>query len=534
VTPFHRLVLASRATSLAATVGLALSYDTRASLPIILGIIAVAAAGTYLATMTAVSLSTAAAGEAAIASGLVAVTLPHSLPALPYLVVLPLTAGLAAGIRGASLVIAVQLAALPLLGVSFSGSEALAPQLLLLAPWTLIIVIAGLAGAWAKRAGLSTAVTSDADYDAARRLLVQLRGLSRRLSSGLDPVGIGRELLTEVNRRSDDEVSGVLTRTESGVTVPLAFLGVAAAERIDHDHQLVQRCWTSGQVQSSLVQDRAGGQVHMLVLPLRVGRDITAVIVSLRENKSTSKVDVEDLNDLALRLETALAFDDVRRVVTADERHRLAREIHDGVAQEVASLGYEIDELRSMAPLAPSTDDALAHLRSRVSRVVSELRLSIFDLRSDVAVGAGLGAALSDHLRILGTRSPLTVHLSLDEAPTRLSPAVETELFRISQEAITNARKHSGATNLWVVCRVRPPEAQIEVVDDGRGITDLPNDGSYGLKIMRERAARIGAELKVTARDEAGRGTRVTLAVGGPLDDLETGSSAGMLPEYSR
>ena len=118
-------------------------------------------------------------------------------------------------------------------------------------------------------------------------------------------------------------------------------------------------------------------------------------------------------------------------------------------------------------------------------------------------------------MREVGARSALTVHLTLDVAPTRLRGEVETELFRIAQEAITNARKHSGATNLWVDCRIQPPQARISVSDDGNGL-GAPRDDSYGMKIMRERAARIGASLDISAIRDAPStsGTSITVTVG--------------------
>ena len=146
----------------------------------------------------------------------------------------------------------------------------------------------------------------------------------------------------------------------------------------------------------------------------------------------------------SLRLDTALVFDEIRTMATADERQRLAREIHDGIAQEVASLGYVVDHMAATTRDA-AVAEGLADLRKELSRVVADLRLSIFDLRSDVSATNGLGSALSDYVRQIGAKSGLTVHLTLDEAPTRLSPAVEGELLRIAQEAITNARKHASA-----------------------------------------------------------------------------------------
>ena len=82
--------------------------------------------------------------------------------------------------------------------------------------------------------------------------------------------------------------------------------------------------------------------------------------------------------------------------------------------------------------------------------------MSIFDLRSDVQTTIGLGTALSDYVRQVGVGSNFTVHLVLDEAPNRLPVDAETELLRIAQEAITNARKHANAENLWVTCMRQP------------------------------------------------------------------------------
>jgi signal transduction histidine kinase len=219
-----------------------------------------------------------------------------------------------------------------------------------------------------------------------------------------------------------------------------------------------------------------------------------------------------ELDEHAVRLDTALAFDEVRSLATMEERRRLAREIHDGVAQEIASLGYAVDDLTATATTELQRRKLNA-LRSELSRVVSELRLSIFDLRSEIS--GGLGSALSDYVREVGARSGMTVHLTLDEAPTRLRSEVETEFLRIAQEAITNARKHSAAQNLWVDCRIRPPYARIQVSDDGHGLGEARQD-SYGLGIMRERAERISAQLDVSdnPRPRSPNGTTVTVTVG--------------------
>jgi signal transduction histidine kinase len=222
---------------------------------------------------------------------------------------------------------------------------------------------------------------------------------------------------------------------------------------------------------------------------------------------------MKEMDAHSLRLDTALVFDEIRTMATADERQRLAREIHDGIAQEVASLGYVVDHMASTTR-DPDVAQGLRDLRGELSRVVADLRLSIFDLRSDVTPTNGLGAALSDYVRQVGAKSDLTVHLTLSEAPTRLSPAVEAELLRIAQEAITNARKHASAKNLWVDCWTDPPQASLTIRDDGRGIQGRRDD-SYGISIMRERANRIDASLEIGSDtgEEAGRGTVVRVKV---------------------
>ena len=154
-------------------------------------------------------------------------------------------------------------------------------------------------------------------------------------------------------------------------------------------------------------------------------------------------------------LDTAFVFGDIRSLATTEERHRLAREIHDGVAQELAGLAYVVDDASARAD-DPELRADLHRIRDELSRVVSELRLSIFELRSGVDPGTGLGASISTYVRQIGGRAGMTVHLVLEEDATRLPTDVEVEIMRIVQEAVTNARRHSRAKNLWVTLRTTP------------------------------------------------------------------------------
>jgi signal transduction histidine kinase len=362
-------------------------------------------------------------------------------------------------------------------------------------------------------------------YAEATRLLTQLRSVARQLPGAtLDPGGIAEHLLDEVRAEVSVDRGAVLTASGGGRLVVLAQVG---ADRVDWETSLdadsaIADAWASQQPQTesrSQTRSHAGNEVSSLVLPLVSGvRTIGLVAMETDAAAAYPPATVDRVRPLtapaALRLEAALLFDEVRSLATNEERKRLAREIHDGVAQELVMVGYGIDNALAALPTgAEEADRDLRSLREEVTRVVTELRMSLFELRSEVDRHGGLAAAIADYARTVGAQAGLRVHLSLDESTARLPAATEAELLRIAQEAITNARKHAGAANLWVTCAVDPPIAQVEVSDDGQGITDPHPDGRYGLAIMAERAERIRGRLEITPRRPSG--TTVTVVLGG-------------------
>jgi signal transduction histidine kinase len=366
-------------------------------------------------------------------------------------------------------------------------------------------------------------------YAEATRLLTQLRSVARQLPGAtLDPGGLAEYLLDEVRVIAPAERAAVLSASGGGRLVVLAQRG---ADRVDWETALdadsaIADAWASQQPQNATrSQSRTavprGAEVSALVVPLVAGVR-TIGLVALETDIAGAypypvlKKVVELVAPAAIRLEAALLFDEVRSLATTEERQRLAREIHDGVAQELVMVGYGIDN--TLAALPESMEVAAAAeelrvLRTEVTRVITELRLSLFELRSEVDRYGGLTAAIADYARTVGATGGLRVHLSLDEPPgARLPAAVEAELLRIAQEAITNARKHAGAENLWVSCAVDPPYANIQVSDDGSGIGDSRPDGRYGLAIMKERADRIRGRLEIKPRHPTG--TTVAVVIG--------------------
>ena len=332
-------------------------------------------------------------------------------------------------------------------------------------------------------------------------LLRELRDVARSLPKGLDEVALGQELLSQLQELASCDAAVLCGVGEENRPAPIAASGISSTLPAARD-DLYQQAIASRTVATGDESDR-----YRAILPLLVGDQFVGSFWLERRGHDWTNRELQELLEvragIALQLDSARLFSEVREIATLEERHRLAREIHDGIAQEIASLGYSIDALVATASTSEQKDD-LATLRQEVSRIVSELRLSIFDLRSDVGTDAGLGAALSTYVRQVGAATDLTVHLVLDEAAARLNQAIEMELLRIAQEAITNVRRHALASNLWVTCRIHPPAVFLRIADDGRGLGS-PRIDSYGLEIMQERASRIGVSIEL--RERRGGGT---------------------------
>ena len=358
--------------------------------------------------------------------------------------------------------------------------------------WLAVGVGTGLLAAWQTRT-LRELVDARAPVAEAHRLLVQLQALAQDGEIGLDSSGASELLVASMHKRIDATRAAVYTYDRDG---SLALL------------------WSHGQIEG-LVDAAAGvdrevvATPQTLAVPVISADRVIAVVVlgdllSWQDDPASLATQVAARH--ALRLDTALIFDDVRDLAASEERHRIARDMHDGVAQELVALGYAVDEIASVTDERPTRELAMT-LRAEISRVVSELRFSIFDLRHDLA-GHSLAAAIADYANAVAVHSDLRVHLELDEAGSPLSSRTQTEILRIAQEAIGNVRRHSQASNLWVTWTTDMRSLRLTVEDDGVG-NAAPREQHFGLQTMRERAGHVGADLEV--RDRPGGGTIIEL-----------------------
>ncbi len=435
---------------------------------------------------------------------------------LPYLLIPLVAAGLygglltglaAAGIASAALAISVAAASADVTIAAPSG----------LASWIPLFIAVALIAAWSKRVTTSGRPTVEPAYADAHRLLSELHVVARQLSLGLEPQTLAAALADDACALVPGASASVLVRSASGRFVPLIggnpdSLGEA----------VVMDAWLA----ADLVRRGEGG-VTVAALPVLMGERVVAVVVLTGVGAlDDAQLDAcrKVVAQAGTRLASALLFDDVRRLATDDERLRLAREIHDGIAQDLASVGYLIDDIAGDSD--QEVAERLATLREHITGLVSELRLSIFDLRAGVDESVGLARNLGDYVQRVGAQSGLVVTVSTDESRHRLPVATEVELLRIVQEAVTNVRRHAEATNLWLSVVVDPPRARIVVTDDGRGLQPGRPD-SMGITGMRERARRIGASFRIENRTD-GHGTTVEVSLkgapaGGPRAPTATG-----------
>jgi signal transduction histidine kinase len=216
----------------------------------------------------------------------------------------------------------------------------------------------------------------------------------------------------------------------------------------------------------------------------------------------------------AVAIDNARWFGRLRTLGADEERTRLARDLHDRTGQSLAYLAFELDRITKLAGKGDDVTEALDALRTDVRKVISELRDTLYDLRTDVTEADGLASTLEGFLTRVGERSGLVTALRAEES-ARLPLLRERELWRIAREAVTNVERHAQASRVDVLWRTDGRSATLEVVDDGVGIASAEG-GSLsepGVAALRERAASIGASLAVVS--EPGRGTRVRCSLAG-------------------
>lgn len=200
----------------------------------------------------------------------------------------------------------------------------------------------------------------------------------------------------------------------------------------------------------------------------------------------------------------------------AKERNRLARELHDSVAQTLYGLTLQSEAAarKLAAGQAKAAEDHMRDIRQSALQTLQETRLLIFELRPPILEEEGLAAALRARLEAVEARSGLETFINVTDIG-RLPPHVEVSLYRIAQEALNNALKHAHASQVSVSLSQDKGKAILEVNDNGVGfdLAVVDTQGGMGLRGMRERAEQIGARLLVESAPNAGTKVKVEVSL---------------------
>jgi signal transduction histidine kinase len=280
----------------------------------------------------------------------------------------------------------------------------------------------------------------------------------------------------------------------------------------------------------------------LLGAPVRVrGGSIGTLAVASASERVYGVDALEALSSMATQSGLAIENDrlqrDLRELAVRGERARIARELHDGLAQV---LGYVNTKSQAAEQLIENgrVSEArlqLGELAAAARSVYVDVREAILGLAGPSGVEDGIVAALSTYGRTFAEASKVAVDVAADPvaAELRLDPVVEGEVVRIVEEALSNVRKHAAAARVDVSLRVRDRRLVVEVADDGRGIVtgavEATTPGAwprYGIRSMRDRAAGIAADLDV--RPAPSGGTVVRLVV--PIDAPTSATLGGVAP----
>ncbi len=220
----------------------------------------------------------------------------------------------------------------------------------------------------------------------------------------------------------------------------------------------------------------------------------------------------EALNSMLDRLEDERR-DSGRRALVAQEseRARIARELHDEVGQTLTAVALRAERA---AGEALSQDQALREIAQSVVRSLDDVHRIGRELRPEALDDLGLVNALIALTSRVGDQSGIEINRELEGGLPPLAPEVELVIYRVAQEAMTNALRHAGATRLTVSLHRGEDHVALRVSDDGRGMPAAPREG--GVRGMRERALLIGAELEISSAN--GDGTEVRLTVPARVD----------------
>lgn len=242
------------------------------------------------------------------------------------------------------------------------------------------------------------------------------------------------------------------------------------------------------------------GERHFKTQCFRVGENIGIIFTDITKEKKAEeelRASREDMRSLAAHIELA----------REDERKRIAREVHDDLGQVLTSIDLDIHRAkRGHHPADSETELCFASISSAVSQALDSVHRIATELRPGILDHLGLSAALEWLVDDAASRGAVKAESHIDITEGDLSDAVKTALFRISQEALTNAIRHSKARSVLLALEEDEASLRLSISDDGVGIAPekIACSGSFGILGMRERVRELGGSFSISSPERRG------------------------------
>jgi signal transduction histidine kinase len=206
----------------------------------------------------------------------------------------------------------------------------------------------------------------------------------------------------------------------------------------------------------------------------------------------------------------------IEREAIIEERRRIAREIHDGVAQSLSYLNLKtkrVSDLVSSKDIVPAITE-LGEIREVVQDTYEDIRESIDQLSVEIKT-LPIITAIGNYIREFSNNNSIQVKFDVSKTFTKLSPVAELQLLRITQEALTNVRRHASASEVEVKLKNTSQSVEMTIRDNGQGfdLLDLENapPGYHGLNIIKERAEGLGGTVNISSAP--GKGTEIKVGL---------------------
>ena len=260
-----------------------------------------------------------------------------------------------------------------------------------------------------------------------------------------------------------------------------------------------------------------------LAVPVKVGNNVIGVLdIESKEIDAFSEADLytaQTLADqLAVAIENARLYEETRQMAVMEERNRMAREIHDTLAQGFSGIILQLEAAeQAMSGDVPATERHLNQARSLARKSLAEARRSVWNLRPQALEQLRLVEAIKQEVDKFSQSIGVNAKFSVFGARRELPPEIETGLLRICQESLANVRKHAKATEVEVSLNFNESALELSIRDNGVGLKsraasgDVNKRDTFGLISMQERARGLGGTLELQSR--RGKGTLVRVVI---------------------